>query len=332
VAGVTPTLTATGVISATDIDLAGLPLASGGSNVAVTSPAAVSAIASTTAVATECVISAAPAASSSCTVVTTTVMMAASSTLVQMTSAPAATTAAAGGAGESRSFPKPGIPNCAILGVNIQSFTGSLGGLPPPVISGTGARPFTVLGDTFVNSPAALQRSCSVQHNKCSDAANSGTLAGGQAQCETQEDECNEFDGVSSGNKLRARAALSFGSCGAPTIVFEAGLDGRNTEAFIAVDQKDYNHGSALNIGVIAGFICQRLGSPCNAPADVQASCTSASAAAVATSQNQAAADVFNSILGVGGGGAGAGVTTTAAAVATTAPASSMVMTFTSCA
>jgi len=196
------------------------------------------------------------------------------------------------------------------------------------VISSTGSRPFSVNGDTFVNAPAALQRSCSVQHNACSNAANSGKLAGGQQQCETQEDECNSFNNI----KMMKRAALDFGSCGNPTILFKAGLDGRNTEAFIAEDQKDYNHGSALNIAVIAGFICQRLGSPCNAAADVQASCTSASAAAVATSQNQAAADVFNSILGVGGAAAGgAGTVTSASAVVAAAQSVSTAMTFTIC-
>lgn len=130
------------------------------------------------------------------------------------------------------------------------------------------------------------------------------------------------------------KRATDFGTCGNPTILFEAGLDGRNTEAFIAQDQTDFDHGSALNIAVIAGFICQRLGSPCNAPADVQASCTSASAAAVATTQNQAAADVFNSILGVGGGAAAvatASAVTTAAAAAASATASAVVMTITSC-
>lgn len=52
-------------------------------------------------------------------------------------------------------------------------------------------RPFAVDGSTFINSGAALQRSCSVQHNACADAANSGTLAGGESQCETQINECN---------------------------------------------------------------------------------------------------------------------------------------------
>jgi hypothetical protein len=180
-------------------------------------------------------------------------------------------------------------------------------------------------GDTFVNAAAALQRSCSVQHNACANAANDGTLAGGEAQCETQETACNAADAVTTKVK---RAALDFGTCGDPTILFEAGLDGRNTEAFVAQDQTDYNHGSALNIAVIAGFICQRLGSPCDAPADVQASCTSASAAAVATTQNQAAADVFNSLLGVDAGAVTAAASATASATAT---ASAIVMTITSC-
>lgn len=45
---------------------------------------------------------------------------------------------------------------------NVQTFTGTLGGAPPPVISSAGTRPFSVNGDTFVNAGAALQRSCSV--------------------------------------------------------------------------------------------------------------------------------------------------------------------------
>lgn len=184
-------------------------------------------------------------------------------------------------------------------------------------------------GDTFVNAGAALQRSCSVQHNACADAANSGALAGGVGQCETQEAACNAADGVA-----KVKRASDFGSCGNPAILFEAGLDGRNTEAFIAEDQTSFPHGSALNIGVIAGFICQHLGSPCSAGADIQASCTSASAAAVATSQNQAAADVFNSILGVSAnsGSSNASTTSAAAVKSATATNAAVVMTITSCA
>jgi hypothetical protein len=115
------------------------------------------------------------------------------------------------------------------------------------------------------------------------------------------------------------RAALDLGSCSDPSIVFKSGLDGRNTPAFIATNQKDFNHGSALNIAVIAGFICQRLDSTCKAGADAKAACSSASAAAVATSQNQAAADAFNSILAGGNAPAAAAATPTAAAQADTA-------------
>lgn len=160
-------------------------------------------------------------------------------------------------------------------GTNIQTFTGTLGGAPPPVVSSAGARPFSVNGNTFVNSGAALQRSCSIQHNACADAANSGNLAGGVGQCDAQENACNAL--ISS--KLK-RAALDFGSCTDPAILFEFGLDGRTQEAFIASNQVDFNHGSALNIGVIASFICQRLGSPCNAAADAIAACSAGETAA----------------------------------------------------
>ncbi|OIW25548.1 hypothetical protein CONLIGDRAFT_602066 [Coniochaeta ligniaria NRRL 30616] len=218
----------------------------------------------------------------------------------------------------------------AVAGITPTKFTGTLGGPAPPVESSTGSRPFSVNGNTFVNIGAAIQRSCDIQHNACANAANSGALAGGVGQCETQQSAC-----VAANTAAKTKRAVDFGTCGSPTILFEAGLDGRNTEAFIAEDQTSYNHGSALNIAVIAGFICQRLDDSCKAAADVVASCTSASAAAVATTQNQAAADVFNSILGVGSGAGVAATTTAAAAVATAAAsttASSVVMTITQCA
>nr|KAK5448954.1 hypothetical protein LTR18_002042 [Exophiala xenobiotica] len=342
VEGITPTFTGTGGISATDVDFAGLSVAAAtaaavavaaSDSLAVTATAAaVAAVATDAAVASECSVvdtatatataTAAPAdvatnaATASCTVITTTIAAAnVVSTTLNTAAAVAVETAASG--------------------TNVQTFTGTLGGPPPPIISSSGVRPFSVNGDTFVNIGAALQRSCAVQHNACANAANSGALAGGVGQCETQETACNA---AGSGAKKMKRAAGDFGTCSDPTILFENGLDGRDTAAFIAADQTDFNHGSALNIGVIAGFICQRLGSSCDASADVQASCTSASAAAVATTQNQAAADAFNSIIGASGAGAAgvdAGAVTTAAAAvasATAAAAGDIVMTITSCA
>lgn len=237
VAGITPTITGTGVISATDINLAGLAVATG---------------------ATEAVATAA-----------------------------AATTAAAAADAASSEAACVGTTRTAIVTV-----TASAGGAVAAAATGSSC-------STVVSTVAAAEASALVSKRQ-------SPLRRSRPQ---------------------RRAALDFGSCGAPTILFEAGLDGRNTDAFIAEDQTDYNHGSALNIAVIAGFICQRLGSPCNAAADVQASCTAASAAAVATTQDQAAADVFNNALGVG-----SGVTAAAGSAATaTAAAASVVVTVTQC-
>lgn len=215
----------------------------------------------------------------------------------------------------------------------MQAFTGTLGGPPPPVISSAGNRPFSVNGDTFVGSKAALGRSCDVQHNACASAANGGTISAEVQDCDEQNTECHAANNLKRKRfhrdarpALPKRAAPDLGSCSNANILFEAGLDGRTTNAFIAANQQDFNHGSALNIGVVAGFICQRLGSPCNAPAEVQASCAQASAAAVATTQDQAAADAWNAIMGDGTVGGGP-----PAAAITPAPQSSAPPTLTSC-
>ena len=62
-----------------------------------------------------------------------------------------------------------------------------------------------------------------------------------------------------------SRTALDLGSCSDPTIKFANGLDGRNEPAFAPNNSADFNHGSALNIGVIASFICGQLQSACKA-------------------------------------------------------------------
>lgn len=216
-------------------------------------------------------------------------------------------------------------------GTNVQAFTGTLGGAPPPVVSSAGDRPFSVNGDTFVGSGAALGRSCDVQHNACARAANSGQLSGGVSQCDQQNTECHAANNLKKRHTrdvrpaaLPKRAALDLGSCSNANILFEAGLDGRTTNAFIAANQQDFNHGSALNIAVIAGFICQRLGSPCNAPSGTQQSCAQASSAAVAATQDQSAADAWNAIMGDGsvGGAAAAAAPASTAAPATPTQAS----------
>ncbi|KAK4098341.1 hypothetical protein N658DRAFT_509678 [Parathielavia hyrcaniae] len=94
--------------------------------------------------------------------------------------------------------------------VNVQAFTGSLGGPPPPVESTSGAaRPFAVKGATFLNAGAALQRSCAVQKNACANAANAGQFPGGTQQCDAQEDQCRAANSL---RRLRRRRGGRRGS------------------------------------------------------------------------------------------------------------------------
>ncbi|KAG5659625.1 hypothetical protein HG530_010513 [Fusarium avenaceum] len=81
-------------------------------------------------------------------------------------------------------------------GDNIQSFTGTLGGPAPPVVSSNADKPFSVNGNTFNGASVALGRSCDIQHNACANAANSGELSGGVGQCETQLAECRAAAGA----------------------------------------------------------------------------------------------------------------------------------------
>jgi hypothetical protein len=186
--------------------------------------------------------------------------------------------------------------------VNVQAFTGTLGGAAPPVVSSAGAdRPFSVNGATFLNAGAAIQRSCAVQKNACANAANAGQLEGGTQQCDAQEDECraaNNLRRVRRGSARRQAGALDFGSCGSPAIQFAVGLDGRREASFQNVNKADFNHGSAQNIRIIADFTCDRLSSSCGADEATVQACEAASQAAQGAS-GQAAADAFNSALGV---------------------------------
>ncbi|KAK0715556.1 hypothetical protein B0H67DRAFT_243108 [Lasiosphaeris hirsuta] len=211
--------------------------------------------------------------------------------------APAASAGAASAGAASA-----GAATAATATVNVQSFAGNIGGAAPPVISSASERPFEVNGATFLNIGAAIQRSCAVQKNACANAANSGAVDGGTAQCDTQEAACL----AASQAKRRARrgavvtrqAALDFGSCGSPAIQFAVGLDGRKEASFQSANNADFNHGSALNIKIIADFTCQRLESSCQADEAAIAACQ-AGAAAAANASGQAAADAFNAALGV---------------------------------
>ncbi|KAK0371153.1 hypothetical protein CLIM01_11482 [Colletotrichum limetticola] len=199
---------------------------------------------------------------------------------------------------------------------NVQTFTGTLGGPAPPVTSDPSAdKPFSVNGATFLNAGAALQRSCAVQHNACANAANSGSGDISVSDCDAQEDDCLA---ASSQTKLRrasglnargarrmriattallkGRQAFEFGECQDPSIEFAEGLDGRKEASFAPAG--DFEHGSALNIGVVSGFICGQLESRCQADEAAVAACQQGEAASKGL-KGQAAADAFNSALGL---------------------------------
>lgn len=187
--------------------------------------------------------------------------------------------------------------------VNIQTFTGSLGGVAPPVESvANSVRPFSVNGATFTTANAALQRSCAIQKNACANAANSGEIEGGVGQCEQQEAECRAANNLKMFRRSRPSRrqvnGLDFGSCGSPAIQFAEGLDGRTEASFQNVNTADFDHGSAQNIAIIADFTCSRLQSSCGASQETVEACQQASQAAQAA-DGQAAADTFNSALGV---------------------------------
>ncbi|KAE9403945.1 hypothetical protein BT96DRAFT_935948 [Gymnopus androsaceus JB14] len=107
---------------------------------------------------------------------------------VTAAAAAAATTAAATTAADAATTTD------AASGQNLQTFTGDVGGSLPPAVT-TGERGFVVAGETgdsFLNLSAAIQRSCSIQHNACADAVNSGTGGAGVTvgDCDTQNTQC----------------------------------------------------------------------------------------------------------------------------------------------
>lgn len=107
-------------------------------------------------------------------------------------------------------------------------------------------------------------------------------------------------------------SALDFGSCTDPSILFSSNLSDRpDATAFVAANQADFNHGSALGIAVISGFICQRLSDSCDASAAAITACTAGETASSSLA-GQAAADAFNSALGLSSSSTSASTTTAA--------------------
>ncbi|KAK8090780.1 hypothetical protein PG994_000285 [Apiospora phragmitis] len=186
----------------------------------------------------------------------------------------------------------------AATATNLNKFTGSTGAALIPITSDAASKkPFGVNGSQFVNLGAAAQRACDVQKNACANAVNGGKDNSIKvSDCDAQQQQCVSANG---GKKRRQAGGLDTGSCGSPAIQFSANLADRKGEsAFVPVNTKDFAHGSAQKPGIITQFICQQLGSKCKASAATVSECNQAAQAANAAS-GQAAADAFNSALGV---------------------------------
>lgn len=91
--------------------------------------------------------------------------------------------------------------------------------------------------------------------------------------------------------------AVDLGSCSNPEIEFGKSFDGRTENAFEITKQISFNHGSADNIAVLTGFICQQLSSACKAPQATLNICSQAQKAAGAVTGGKSA-DVWNSFFG----------------------------------
>lgn len=99
------------------------------------------------------------------------------------------------------------------------------------------------------------------------------------------------------GAQNSASVSLQVSSCNA-AIVFGPPSDGRQENAFEPADLSLFNHGSALNIGVISNFICSQLKSACGDVGLAAASACESAAAAASGLKGVAAANAFNSVLG----------------------------------
>ncbi|CAG5184858.1 uncharacterized protein ALTATR162_LOCUS11117 [Alternaria atra] len=102
---------------------------------------------------------------------------------------------------------------------------------------------------------------------------------------------------AATGNAASGNGAAAFGSCD-PTITFGIPSDGRKEEAFEPTDLSTFNHGSAQKIDIISQFICSQMSNKCNVDAAAVSTCDAAASAASGLT-GQAAADAFNSALGL---------------------------------
>lgn len=124
------------------------------------------------------------ATNTACSLVTVTMTMTVDAGAPTTTAAPSITTTS------TTSAPATTTTTAATTSGNLQTFTGSLGGLPPPVTAG-GSKGFLVEGAAFIQEAGALGRSCDEQHNTCANAANAGGQSFTVSDCDTQNTQCH---------------------------------------------------------------------------------------------------------------------------------------------
>ncbi|KAL6707635.1 hypothetical protein ACN47E_003985 [Coniothyrium glycines] len=133
--------------------------------------------------------------------------------------------------------------------------------------------------------------------NACAAANVGQAAASNEAAADAGASAGQQAGAAASGAAAAGSAAADFGGCNLK-INFGIPSDGRKEDAFEAADLATFNHGSALNIGVISNFICSQVGNKCQVSAAAISTCDSAATAANGL-KGQAAADAFNNALGL---------------------------------
>lgn len=165
-----------------------------------------------------------------------------------------------------------------------------------------------------LNGQIVFNAICNILGDKCKaptatvDACKSGATAAEAQQGGAKADTFNAALGFTTnfanvpaaagggpGDPALANTA-NFNKCTDPTIVFGPGFDGRKEDSFQPANKTDFNHGSALNPGIITQFICDTLVNSCDADQKAIDNCKAAQTAATGLT-GQAAADAFNKAI-----------------------------------
>ena len=91
---------------------------------------------------------------------------------------------------------------------------------------------------------------------------------------------------------------LDLGSCSNPSIKYGWDIDGSQRYGYLPANDDDFPHGWSPDIATIESFICNRLESPCNAPAETVQRCRESFNLYSGLSGDNAI-DAWNSALGI---------------------------------